>query len=83
MSRAGGHSLNGYRLAALALIVAGVLALGWGNVRVTDQTDTLALGSVELTVREHRSVNVSVWAGVVAIVAGVLVLTSAGRTVRA
>ena len=73
--------MNSIKLAALLLIGAGVLALVYGSFSYTKETSAVKLGPIELTVKEKETVNVPVWAGVAAIVAGGLLLAfgSKGR----
>lgn len=71
--------MNGLRLAGIAIIVAGVLALAYGGFSYTKDSTALKVGPVELKVQEKQNVNVPVWAGIAAIVAGGLVLVGAGR----
>ena len=71
--------MNGLRIAAIAIIVAGVLALAYGGFSYTKDTTALKVGPVKLKVQEKETVNVPIWAGIAAIVAGGLVLVGAGR----
>ena len=71
--------MNGIRIAAIALIVAGALGLAYGSFSFTKQTHEAKLGPIELSVNEKQTVNVPVWAGVGAIVAGGLLLAMGGR----
>jgi len=71
--------MNPIRMFAAALIVAGVLALAYGGFSYTKDTTAVKLGSLELSVKEKQSVNVPVWAGVAAVVAGGLLLLLGGR----
>ncbi len=57
-------------MAAIALIVAGVLGLVYGSFSYTKDTQQAKIGPIELSVTEKKTVNVPIWAGVVAIVAG-------------
>ena len=66
--------MNGSKLAALALIVAGVLGLSYGGFTYTKDTHETRLGPIELSVEEKETVNIPVWLGAVAIIAGVLLL---------
>jgi hypothetical protein len=54
--------------------VAGVLALAYGGFSYTKDTTAVKLGPVELSVKEKQSVNIPVWAGAAAVVAGGLLL---------
>lgn len=62
------------RIAGIALIVAGVLALAYGGFSFTKETHKANIGPVSLSVKEKESVNVPQWAGIAAIVAGVVML---------
>ena len=66
--------MNLVRLVAVVLIVAGVLGLVYGGFSYSQDTTAVKLGSLELTVKENKTVNVPIWAGVGAIVAGALLL---------
>lgn len=81
--RGGATGANVTRIVAVVLIVAGALGLAYGRFSVTDQTHMAQIGEIGISVQEKRSVNVPMWVGVGAIVAGVLVLVSAGRGARA
>lgn len=67
------------RIAAIAIIIAGVLALLYGGFSYTRESTAAKLGPLELKVEEKNRVNIPMWAGVAAIVAGGLVLVGAGR----
>jgi len=71
--------MNSIKMIAVALIVAGVLALVYGGFSYTKDTTAVKLGSLELSVKENKSVNIPVWAGVAAVVAGGLMLLMGGR----
>lgn len=62
--------MNGIKIAAVVLIVAGILGLVYGGFTYTKDTHEGNLGPIEMSVEEKESVNVPVWAGVGAIVAG-------------
>jgi hypothetical protein len=68
------------KIAAIALIVAGLLGLIYGSFSYTRDKTAIKLGSLELSVKEKETVNVPVWAGVGAIVVGGLLLAFAGKT---
>ena len=73
--------MNAIKIAALALIVAGVLGLAYGGFSYTRQTHEVKLGPIEMSVQEKESVNVPVWAGVGAILIGGALLVFGGRKV--
>jgi TRAP-type C4-dicarboxylate transport system permease small subunit len=66
--------MNSIKLAAIALVVVGTLALIYGGFSYTKDTTAVKLGSLELSVQEKERVNVPMWAGIAAIVAGGLML---------
>ena len=71
--------MDGIRIIAVVLIVAGVLSLAYGGFSYTKETTAVKLGPVELTVKEKETVNVPIWAGVGAIVIGGLLLVFGSR----
>lgn len=71
--------MSAVKIAAIALIVAGVLALVYGSFSYTKETHEAKLGPIELSVKEKQTVNVPVWAGVGAIVIGGALLLFAGK----
>ena len=62
--------MNSLKIVAFVLLVAGALGLVYGGFSYTRQTHAAKIGPIELTVQERETVNVPVWAGVAAIVAG-------------
>lgn len=66
---------------AVVLIVAGVLALAYGNFSYTKETHGAKLGPIELSIKEKQNVNVPTWAGIGAIVLGAVLLLM-GRNKR-
>ena len=67
------------KLAAILLVVAGALALAYGGFTYTKQTTAVSIGPIELNVKEKKTVNVPVWAGVAAMVIGGILLVTGGR----
>lgn len=66
--------MNAVKMLAILLIVAGGLGLLYGGFTYTKDTHQAKLDPIELSVKETETVNVPVWAGVGAIVAGVILL---------
>ncbi len=62
--------MNAVKIAAILLIVAGVLGLVYGGFTYTKATHEAKLGPIELSIKDKQTVNVPVWAGVGAIVVG-------------
>ena len=71
--------LNSVRIAAIVLIVAGVLGLVYGSFSYTKETHEAKLGPIEFSVQEKQRVNIPVWAGVGAIAIGGVLLLLGGR----
>ena len=62
--------MRAVKIVAIVLIVAGILGLVYGTFSYTKETHDVKLGPLELSVKEKQTVNVPIWAGVGAIVAG-------------
>jgi hypothetical protein len=71
--------MNAIRIAAIALIVAGVLGLVYGGFSYTSETHNTKIGPIELKVTEKERVNIPIWAGVAGIVIGGALLLFAGK----
>src|SRR5687767_11901722 len=66
--------MSGIKIVAIILIVLGILGLVYGKFSYTKDTHEAKLGPLELEVKEKETVNVPMWAGVGAIVLGVVLL---------
>ena len=71
--------MNPIKIVGAVLIAAGVLGLIYGGFSFTKATHDIKLGPIELSVKEKEAVNVPVWAGVGAIVAGAALLMFGGK----
>jgi hypothetical protein len=71
--------MNASRVAAIVLIVLGVLALAYGGFTYTSETHEATLGPLNVSVDEQERVNVPVWAGAGAIVIGGLLFYFGGK----
>ena len=67
--------MNAQKLAAIVLLIIGGMTLIYGGFSYTKETHSADVGSLHLSVDETRHVNVPVWAGIGALVAGGLLLT--------
>lgn len=66
--------MSSIKMAGIALIAAGLLGLAYGGFSYTKDTHETKIGPVELSVKDKERVNIPVWAGVGALVAGGLLL---------
>jgi hypothetical protein len=66
--------MNANKLAAMLLIVAGVLGLAYGGFSYTKATHQADVGPLHMSVNEKQYLNIPVWAGICAIVVGGLLL---------
>lgn len=71
--------MDAIKLAAILLIVAGALGLGYGGFSYTRETHQADFGPIHMSVDERQHVNVPIWAGVGAIVVGGLLLVGVRR----
>ena len=71
--------MNPIKMFAAILIVGGILALTYGGFSYTKDTTAVKLGPVEFSVKEKETVNVPIWAGIGAIVAGIVLLGIGGK----
>jgi len=71
--------MSGIKIAAIALVVGGILALMYGGFSYTKETHETQIGPLEISVKDKETVNIPVWAGVGAIVVGGLLLVGPGR----
>ena len=72
--------MNALKIVAILLIVAGIAGLVYGKFTYTKATHEAKFGPLDLSVKERQTVNVPLWAGVAAIVAGALLLLVPRRT---
>jgi uncharacterized membrane protein YidH (DUF202 family) len=68
------------KVIALVLILAGVAGLVYGNFTYTKATHEAKVGPFDFAVKEKKTVNVPLWAGIGAIVAGVVLFALPKRT---
>ena len=66
--------MSALKIVAVILILAGIAGLVYGKFTYTKATHEAKLGPLDLSVKEKKTVNIPLWAGVAAIVAGGLLL---------
>ena len=67
------------KLFAIILLVAGLLGLAYGGFTYTKESHTASLGPISLSVLDKETVNIPLWASVLAIVAGGALLVTSQR----
>jgi hypothetical protein len=72
--------MSAVKILAIILIIAGIAGLMYGKFTYTKATHEAKLGPLDLSIKEKRTVNVPLWAGFAAIVAGALLLVLPKRT---
>lgn len=72
--------MNSIKMAAIALIVAGVLGLAYGSFSFTKETHEAKVGPISLSVKERQTVNIPVWVGVGSILIGGALLLFGAKT---
>jgi hypothetical protein len=66
--------MNGSKLLAVILIVAGILSLAYGSFTFTKETHDAKIGPMEISIKDKETVNIPAWAGGGALLAGVVLL---------
>jgi uncharacterized membrane protein YidH (DUF202 family) len=67
------------KIAAIVLIVVGVIALAYGGVTYTREKKVIDLGPIQATTKERETIPLPPVLGVAAIVGGVILLVVSGR----
>jgi uncharacterized membrane protein YdcZ (DUF606 family) len=68
--------MKGKQILAILLIVGGVLALAYRGFSYTKETHEAKIGPLELQVTEKQRVDLPVWLGAGAVLAGVVLLVT-------
>jgi hypothetical protein len=66
--------MKAYGIAAILLIVVGVLVLVYGRITYTKDAESAQLGPIELTVTEKETVNIPDWVGIGCLASGAVML---------
>lgn len=67
------------KMLGIVLLAVGLLALGYGGFSYTREEQKAKLGPIEFSVKEKERVNIPMWAGIGAVVAGAALLVAGGR----
>jgi hypothetical protein len=68
--------MDGVRIIAIVLIIAGALGLVYQQFSVTKETTRAKIGPLELSVKEKETVNIPLWGSLGAIGIGVVLLVA-------
>ena len=71
--------MNAMKIVGIVLIVGGILGLVYGGFSYTKETHETKIGPLTLSVTDKETVNVPIWAGIGAIVAGGVLLVVGGK----
>jgi len=71
--------MRSMKIAAIVLIVIGVIALAYGGISYTREKKVLDLGPLEATTKTRETIPLPPVLGVAAIVGGVVLLVVSGR----
>ena len=71
--------MNPTKLIGIILIVVGALGLIYGGFSYTQDNTAVKIGPLELTVEEKKSINIPLWAGIGALVVGVVLVGVGGK----
>jgi uncharacterized membrane protein YidH (DUF202 family) len=72
--------LSTIKVVAIVLIIAGIAGLVYGKFTYTKATHEAKLGPLDFSLKEKRTVNIPMWAGIAALVGGVVLLLVPNRT---
>ena len=72
--------MDAKKIVALVLIVAGVIGLAYGGFTYTQETHETHIGPINLSIKDQKTVNIPVWAGVGLLVVGVVLLIGRSKS---
>ncbi|MDO9150263.1 MAG: hypothetical protein Q7U33_02655 [Methylotenera sp.] len=68
--------MKAVKMLAIILIIAGALGLAYGSFTYTKETHQTKIGPIELSIEDKETVSIPVWAGLGAIVVGLILLVA-------
>ena len=72
--------MGSMKIAGIVLLVAGLLGLAYGGFTYTKDTHDTKIGPLEISLKDRERVNIPIWAGVAALVAGGILVVIPRKT---
>jgi len=66
--------VSALKIVAILLIAAGIIGLAYGGITYTKATHDAKVGPLEFSITDKETINIPVWAGIGAVVAGAALL---------
>lgn len=73
--------MSGQKILAIVLLVGGILALVYGGFSYTKDETAASIGPIDIEVENKERVNIPLWAGVLGVVIGGVMLMAPGKKV--
>jgi hypothetical protein len=71
--------MSGQKILAIVLLVGGILALAYGGFSYTKDETAASIGPIDIEVESKERVNIPLWAGVLGVVLGGVLLMAPGK----
>jgi hypothetical protein len=71
--------MSGQKIIAIVLLVGGILALVYGGFSYTKDETAASIGPIDIEIEEKKRVNIPLWAGVLGVVLGGVMLMAPGK----
>jgi hypothetical protein len=71
--------MSGQKILAIVLLVGGILALVYGGFSYTREETAASIGPLDIEVEDKERVNIPMWAGVLGVVLGGVMLMAPGK----
>lgn len=71
--------MSGQKILAIVLLVGGILALVYGGFSYTKDETAASIGPIDIEVEQKERVNIPLWAGVLGVVIGGVMLMTPGK----
>jgi hypothetical protein len=71
--------MSGQKILAIVLLVGGILGLAYGGFSYTKDETAASIGPIDIEVESKERVNIPMWAGVLGVVLGGVLLMAPGK----